>query len=126
MKKGLSRESIGRIAAFTVKHAVVNDQLPGGYGDDVLPSEHCLRQVFKGIQVEMEHTDDPSVALEIALDHLAEFPDYYTRLEGMEDEATEFHDEESGPSEVREMEELEAGMQEEMHDIPSRGRHPRG
>lgn len=87
MKKGLSKEAIGRIASFTVKHAVVNDQLPGGYGDDVLPSEHCLRQVFKGIQVEMEHTDDPSMALEIALDHLAEFPDYYSRLSDLEDEA---------------------------------------
>jgi hypothetical protein len=35
----------------------------------------------------MEHTRDIDVATEIALDHLAEIPDYYTRLEEMEDEA---------------------------------------
>jgi hypothetical protein len=33
-----------------------------------------------GIQVEMEHTDDPKKAEKIALDHLAENPFYYTQL----------------------------------------------
>jgi gamma-glutamylcyclotransferase (GGCT)/AIG2-like uncharacterized protein YtfP len=40
-----------------------------------------------GMRVEMEHTDDKYIALEIVLDHLAEFPDYYTRLLKMEKEA---------------------------------------
>lgn len=40
-----------------------------------------------GIEVEKEHTDDEEIAKRIALDHLKEFPDYYTRLKKMEDEA---------------------------------------
>jgi hypothetical protein len=44
-------------------------------------------QLKMGIKVEMEHTDDPNMAKKIALDHLAEIPDYYTRLKKMEDEA---------------------------------------
>ena len=45
----------------------------------------------KGIQHEMEHTSEMMVAVEIALDHLYEDPEYYTKLEGMESggEATE-------------------------------------
>lgn len=46
-------------------------------------------QLKKGIQVELEHTSSPMIALKIACDHLAEFPDYYTRLEKMEREAFE-------------------------------------
>jgi hypothetical protein len=35
----------------------------------------------------MEHTNNRDVAERIALDHLAEIPDYYTRLLAMEKEA---------------------------------------
>jgi hypothetical protein len=42
---------------------------------DVDPEE-----LKKGIEVEKEHTDDPVKAEEIALDHLAEDPHYYTKL----------------------------------------------
>jgi hypothetical protein len=37
-------------------------------------------QLKIGIEVEKEHTDDESVAEEIARDHLAEDPHYYTKL----------------------------------------------
>lgn len=40
-----------------------------------------------GIKVEMEHTTNPLIAKRIALDHLAEVKDYYTRLAKMEKEA---------------------------------------
>ena len=40
-----------------------------------------------GIKIELEHTDNRAIAKEIALDHLAEIPDYYTRLAKMEKEA---------------------------------------
>lgn len=39
-----------------------------------------------GIDVEMEHTRCNLISKRIALDHLAEFPDYYTRLAKMEKE----------------------------------------
>lgn len=44
-------------------------------------------QLRMGIKVEHEHTDDPAEAEKIARDHLAEIPDYYTRLMKMEKEA---------------------------------------
>lgn len=37
-------------------------------------------QLKMGIGVEMEHTNDKSVAEKIARDHLAEDPKYYTKL----------------------------------------------
>lgn len=39
-----------------------------------------LSQLKKGIEVESEHTTNRTIAKEIALDHLKEFPDYYDRL----------------------------------------------
>lgn len=37
-------------------------------------------ELKKGIEVEKEHTDDPRIAMKIALDHLDEDPQYYTKL----------------------------------------------
>ena len=45
------------------------------------------KQLKMGIKVEYEHIHDDEIAKEIALDHLAELPDYYTRLKKMEEEA---------------------------------------
>jgi len=45
-----------------------------------------LKQLEQGIRVELEHTLDEVLAKEIALDHLAELPDYYSRLHKMEKE----------------------------------------
>ena len=45
-----------------------------------VPVRQIQDQLAKGIKVEMEHTQDPKVAQEIALDHIAELPDYYDRL----------------------------------------------
>ena len=49
--------------------------------------DEILSQLEMGMEVEKEHTDDPEIAREIALDHLNEIPDYYTLLLGMEHEA---------------------------------------
>lgn len=42
------------------------------------------KELEMGIKVEMEHTKNKAIAKRIALDHLAELPDYYTRLLKME------------------------------------------
>lgn len=39
----------------------------------------------QGIKVEMEHTDNKEIAHEIAMDHLWEDPDYYTKLKKVEE-----------------------------------------
>lgn len=44
------------------------------------------KQLDIGIKVEMEHTTDEKAAKEIALDHLMELPDYYTKLKKVENE----------------------------------------
>jgi len=45
------------------------------------------KQIEMGIKVEMEHTNSEEKAKEVAMDHLSEFPDYYTRLDSMEKKA---------------------------------------
>lgn len=45
------------------------------------------KQIDMGEKVEKEHVKDEELAGEIALDHLEEIPDYYTRLDKMEKEA---------------------------------------
>lgn len=42
------------------------------------------KELSKGIEVESEHTPNEEMAKRIALDHLAEMPDYYTKLAQME------------------------------------------
>src|SRR5690554_1858432 len=51
-----------------------------------VPVEDILDQIEKGIKVEREHTSDEAEARLIAMDHLVELPDYYTRLDKMEEE----------------------------------------
>jgi len=47
-------------------------------------TKYILDQLRAGIQVEKEHTDQFEVAMEIALDHLNERPDYYEVLKSAE------------------------------------------
>lgn len=64
--------------------------LRGGRSDGHHINEYDKKQIEMGIKVELEHTRDPKVALQIALDHLEEYPDYYTRLKRMEDAAEKY------------------------------------
>lgn len=64
-------------------------------------SKFDVEQFRMGLDVELEHGirdvhtnvtgDDEMITGKIALAHLNEFPDYYTRLEKMEKEARDFH-----------------------------------
>jgi hypothetical protein len=42
--------------------------------------EDFENELSAGMKVEMEHTNDPETAKRIALDHLAEDPEYYQKL----------------------------------------------
>lgn len=90
--------------------------LSGGLGDGIEPTQVSRDELVKGIMVEFEHIDhnhmkeytDEDVdnflddihddfteeeinafntSMDIAIDHLAEISDYYTRLDKMETEA---------------------------------------
>lgn len=61
------------------------DRLPGGKADKSKPGDFNQRQLRAGVKVEgEEHTRDPRIAKEIAMDHLKESPTYYTSLKRME------------------------------------------
>lgn len=53
------------------------DKIEGGLADEKKPNEFDKNQLLKGIRVEMEHTNDPYIALSIVMDHLVENPKYY-------------------------------------------------
>jgi hypothetical protein len=73
--------------AFGIDIKNFKGKLPGGEADGKPLTNYDLNQLLMGIKVELEHTSDRMLALEIATDHLEEFPDYYTRLKKMEEEA---------------------------------------
>lgn len=56
------------------------NKLPGGKGDKLNPKDIDQNELKMGIKHEMEHTKSASIAQEIALDHLAENPRYYSDL----------------------------------------------
>ena len=79
---------------FTVDEARrIGEQVGIDWGAALFDAE----QFRRGLEVELEHGlhdpstdvtgDDPVLTGKIALAHLNEFPDYYTRLERMEEEA---------------------------------------
>lgn len=51
--------------------------------------DHLTKQLSKGIKVEQEHTKDSKLAKEIAMDHLAEDPNYYIKLRKLEESKAE-------------------------------------
>jgi Protein of unknown function (DUF5661) len=71
-------------------------------GIDWASAPFDVEQFRSGLDVELEHglhdastnvtDDDPVTTGKIALAHLNEFPDYYTRLERMEEEAKRDHE----------------------------------
>ena len=68
-----------------VLRGILEDQIPGGKGDDMSPQDvadkHGVdvkdieKQIEIGIEIELEHTPDKSKSLEIVMDHLEEFAD---------------------------------------------------
>lgn len=75
-------------------------RLTGGRADGKKVTDFDLDQLIMGIKVEQEHTTDKYTALEITMDHLQEFPDYYTRLHEMEETAEQEEAEEARKKEA--------------------------
>ena len=62
------------------------DKEHGGRADKKSPSDYDKRALEAGKKHEMEHTSDPHLAAEIAMDHLEEDPHYYEKLKKIEKE----------------------------------------
>ena len=74
--------------AATAKKKLAKKDLKKKKGHTELDADHVNYHEFtKGWKHELEHTDDIDVAKQIALDHLAEDPNYYTRLDMIEYQA---------------------------------------
>jgi hypothetical protein len=82
------------------KHFTKKDAKSIGEQLGVTWKEFDVEQFRMGLDVELEHgaispstnvtDDDPLMTGKIALAHLNEFPDYYTRLNQLENEADQF------------------------------------
>lgn len=81
--KRISQQA-SRADTYAKKYGMHKDQMSGGLADKKKPSDFCPKQLAKGVRVELEHTDDLDIAKEIAMDHLAEDPKYYDKLETIE------------------------------------------
>ena len=76
-------------------HLLEDEAIPGGLARHNKPSDFDPHELAMGIKVEKEHLvgggyseiDARNKAREIAMDHLKEIPDYYTRLKKMEKES---------------------------------------
>ncbi len=79
------REAIQKEYGIDINH--FSDTLKGGRADAKDITKYNLTQLMMGIKVESEHTTNKMIAVEITMDHLEEFPYYYTRLDKMEKEA---------------------------------------
>jgi hypothetical protein len=56
------------------------DKIHGGKGDDYTPDDFDEDDIKIGTAVEREHSNNPDIATELTIDHLAEDPDYYDKL----------------------------------------------
>lgn len=71
---------LAKITAYLLRQGKMNQE-------NIDENSVNQEQLKMGIKVEKEHIECPVIARKIALDHLAEIPDYYTRLERMEKNA---------------------------------------
>lgn len=64
----------------TLRQILEQEKVVGGKADKMDPADFDQKELMKGIHVEFEHTNDIKTAMEIAMDHLVEDPDYYKNL----------------------------------------------
>lgn len=63
--------------SVTLIVAATPRQIAKKYG---VPLTEVLRKLNKGIKIEMEHTKNRQVAMKIAIDHLLEDLNYYSKI----------------------------------------------
>ena len=70
----------GTIAEVGFQGEIIQqEKIPGGLSSGKNPEDFDHQALSEGTKVELEHTSDPAIAQEIAMDHLTEDPNYYTK-----------------------------------------------
>lgn len=77
---GENANRIRRLSLPVAERSSWKDKLTGGLADKNKPSDFDPQELAIGVKHELEHTNDKSLAKEIAMDHLAEDPHYYSKL----------------------------------------------
>ena len=80
----LSKLNISKDNLIAVMFSFLQDFLGSGKYIEKKPTKLNKSELKMGKKVEMEHTKNPLIAFRIAIDHLSEIPDYYSRLKKME------------------------------------------
>jgi hypothetical protein len=84
-------------AKALAKEEFVDESLKPHHSVESIAKKHRMdtsdiqKQLEMGIKIEHEHVTDKATATDIALQHLDEIPDYYTRLKKMESSAKKEH-----------------------------------
>jgi hypothetical protein len=78
---GFGLVAAGIVAAESMRG---DDVLKGGLADQKRPSDFDPVQLRRGVKVEREHSSNPGIQREIAMDHLTEDERYYIELDKME------------------------------------------
>jgi hypothetical protein len=86
--KGMDCPSHGSVKCPKVKPHKTVEAIAKKHRMDV---SNIQKQLDMGIPIEHEHTKNKTLATDIALQHLDEIPDYYTRLKKMEASAKKEH-----------------------------------
>jgi len=86
--KGKSCPSHGNESCEAIKSHKTVEEIAKKHRLDV---SFIKNQLKIGLEIEREHTKDKDLATDIALQHLDEIPDYYTRLTKMETSAKNEH-----------------------------------
>lgn len=76
----ISKDQLSGEYTKNLKEEDCGNKLPGGKGDSLSAADVDQEELSLGLSIEGEHTEDPEIAKEIALDHLAEDPKYYSKM----------------------------------------------
>lgn len=97
MANGTNKEPmvtpLDRVSTLVTSKKKIKEQEGKGETPESLSKKHGVsiekinKQLDIGTSIEHEHTKNNKKARKIAMDHVAEFPDYYTRLSKMEKQA---------------------------------------
>jgi len=79
----LLRQQSASFKSNWYKTAKWRNTIPEGSADGKTPLDYEKSQVEKGKEMELEHTNNPDTAREIAMDHLEEHKDYYHDNKGL-------------------------------------------